>query len=312
MYAAAFRKGFLNMKKSDKNIAKPIAVAMAAAIAMTAFAGCQREIEPSPDVTTAPPIVSSDSVTTTEPEPVTDPIVTEPPVVIPEPLEKYADYYEQNSDFIGWISIPSLKNSKGKLYVDYPVVQAADNEKYIDLSFEGKKSSSGCIYADYKVPITATSHADNITLYGHSMKDGTFFRKVLDYKNGVDFVKEHYIINFDTRWEENRYVVVACFLIGIYEWQDDEPLFEYFKCRNFDTQKDFDYFYENIMHRSYYLSDIDCKYGDEFITLSTCAYDFKDSRYVVVARKVRENEDISGYADTYVKNKSRHKPSILD
>lgn len=66
------------------------------------------------------------------------------------------------------------------------------------------------------------------------------------------------------------------------------------------------------MLRSDYLSDIECHYGDEFISLSTCAYDFDDSRYVVVARKVREGEDISGYPDTYVKNKNRHRPSILD
>ena len=63
------------------------------------------------------------------------------------------------------------------------------------------------------------------------------------------------------------------------------------------------------MYRSYYLSDIECEYGDEFLTLSTCAYDFEDSRFVVVARKVRENEDISGYQDSYVKNPDRHKPS---
>ena len=66
------------------------------------------------------------------------------------------------------------------------------------------------------------------------------------------------------------------------------------------------------MYRSYYLSDIECEYGDEFLTLSTCAYDFDDSRFVVVARKVRDGEDISGYADTYVKNRNRHSPSILD
>lgn len=91
----------------------------------------------------------------------------------------------------------------------------------------------------------------------------------------------------------------------------NETLFLY-SCRNFDTEEDYNYFYDNIMLRSDYLSDIECHYGDEFISLSTCAYDFDDSRYVVVARKVREGEDISGYPDTYVKNKNRHRPSILD
>lgn len=299
------------MRQNKKDFAKPICLLLAAASAISVLAGCQKHIDsvPTPTTDNTPAAVTSAEPYTT-PEPQTEPPITLPPE--PDPLEKYAEYYEQNNDFIGWISIPSLTNSKGKMYIDYPVVQAKDNQEYIKKSFEGKQSSSGCIYADYKVPITATDHADNITIFGHSMKDGSYFMHVLDYKKGVDFVKEHYIINFDTRWEENQYVVVACFLIGIYDWQDDEPLFEYFKCRNFDTEEDYNYFYENIMHRSYYLSDIECKYGDEFITLSTCAYDFDDSRYVVVARKVREGEDISGYADTYVRNYERHKPSILD
>lgn len=298
------------MFKSKRIIARVLPFIVCASCAASVLSGCTQRIEdetPTPETLPTQP-----SVTTvpTTPEPVTTPATTLPPE--PDPLEKYQEYYERNNEFVGWIQIPTIKHSNGDLYIDYPVVQAKDNAKYIDKDFDGKKSKSGAIYADYKVPITATGHADNITLFGHSMANGTYFRKVLDYKNGVDFVKKHYIINFDTRWEENQYVVVACFLIGIYDWQDDEPLFEYFKCRNFDTEEDYNYFYENIMHRSYYLSDIECHYGDEFLTLSTCAYDFSDSRYVVVARKVRDGEDISGYADTYVKNKNRHKPSIVD
>ncbi len=296
--------------KSKRIIAKVISFVVCVSCAASVLSGCTRKIEDEPSTSETLPTQPSITTVPTTPEPVTTPVTTLPPE--PEPLEKYKEYYERNNEFVGWIQIPTIKHSNGDLYVDYPVVQAKDNQKYIDKDFDGKKSKSGAIYADYKVPITATNHADNITLFGHSMADKTFFRRVLDYKKGVDFVKENYVINFDTRWEENKYVVVACFLIGIYEWQDDEPLFEYFKCRNFDTEEDYNYFYDNIMLRSDYLSDIECHYGDEFLTLSTCAYDFDDSRYVVVARKVREGEDISGYADTYIKNKNRHRPSILD
>ena len=295
---------------SKRIIAKVLSFVVCVSCAASVLSGCTRRIEEEPPVSETLPTQPSITTVPTTPEPVTTPATTLPPE--PEPLEKYKEYYERNNEFVGWIQIPTIKHSNGDLYVDYPVVQAKDNQKYIDKDFDGKKSKSGAIYADYKIPITATNHADNITLFGHSMADKTFFRRVLDYKKGVDFVKENYVINFDTRWEENQYVVVACFLIGIYEWQDDEPLFEYFKCRNFDTEEDYNYLYDNIMLRSDYLSDIECHYGDEFISLSTCAYDFDDSRYVVVARKVREGEDISGYPDTYVKNKNRHRPSILD
>ena len=212
--------------KSKRIIAKVLSFVVCVSCAASVLSGCTRRIEEEPQVSETLPTQPSITTVPTTPEPVTTPATTLPPE--PEPLEKYKEYYERNNEFVGWIQIPTIKHSNGDLYVDYPVVQAKDNQKYIDKDFDGKKSKSGAIYADYKIPITATNHADNITLFGHSMADKTFFRRVLDYKKGVDFVKENYVINFDTRWEENQYVVVACFLIGIYEWQDDEPLFEYF------------------------------------------------------------------------------------
>lgn len=293
---------------------KGLTLLLAVVLLATCLCAC-KDVEQTPDPSvTEPPVTTTEPpVTTTEPTTTTEATTTEPPI---EPLSKYEEYYNQNNDFVGWLCIPELTSSSGRAYINYPVVQTDDNSFYLDKDFDKKKSEAGWIYADYKVPITEKSHADNITFYGHSMKDGTFFRHLLDYKSsskGLDLLNDAYIINFDTRWEENQYVIVSCFLIGIYDWQDeDEPLFEYFKCRTFDSEEDFNYFYDNIMLRSYYLSDVECEYGDEFITLSTCAYDFENSRFVVVARKVRDGEDISAYKDTYVKNRNKHMPSILD
>ncbi len=282
---------------------------------MLTMAGCGNQEIPDEPIDTEPTVTTTEptTVTTTEPT-TTEPPVTEPP--LPEPLEKYNEYYEKNSDFIGYMVIPNLTNSSGEPYVDYPIVHTDDNSFYLDKDFDKEKDKAGWIYADYKIPITETDHADNITFYGHSMKDGSFFRHLLDYKSsskGLDLINRAYTIKFDTRWEENEYVIIGCFLTGIYDWQDEEEeLFEYFKTRRIKTQEEFDYFYDNVMLRSYYTSDIECEFGDEFITLSTCAYDFDDSRWVVVARKVREGEDPSQYAGTYEKNRTRHMPSILD
>ncbi len=286
---------------------KLFAVSAALAVLCTSVSGCgQHEIEEPPvtsDITVpeAPPITTLPEITT---EAAT---TTEPVPVEPDPLEKYQEYYETNNDFVGWIRIDGITHSNGDPWIDYPVVQGDDNEYYIDKNFEGKSSKKGCIYADFKVPITGLDMADNVTLYGHSNKDGSFFRHVLDYMS-LDTVEDAYIINFDTRWEEAQYVVVSCFLTGIYESQDDIPLFEYFKCRNLDTIEDYNYFYDNIMLRNYYTTGVECEFGDQFLTLSTCAYVFSDSRFVVVARKLREGEDPAQYAGTYAKNPDRHMP----
>lgn len=297
------------METLRNNLLKTAALIAAAVMAATSLSGCGKNIDQKPDVTE--PTEPTSSPITTLTEPTTEATTTtEPPPVEPDPLDKYLEYYEQNDDFVGWLSIPGITHSNGELYIDYPVVQCDDNSFYIDHDFDKDKSSAGWIYADYKIPITGLDMADNVTLYGHSMANGTFFRRLLDYKD-LSTVKDAYIINFDTRWEEAQYVIVSCFLIGIYDWQDDLPLFEYFKCRRFDTEEDYNYFYDNIMLRNYYTSDIECEYGDQFLTLSTCAYDFDDSRFVIVARKLREGEDPSVYKDSYAKNPDRHKPSIV-
>lgn len=299
------------MFKNKYYILRFISAVLAAATVFT-MAGCN-DVQQEPPVTdpsvttTETPVVTTTTPTTTEP-----PVTTEP---LPEPLEKYLSYYEENNDFVGYLVIPELKNSSGEPYVDYPIVQTTDNKFYLTNDFDKEYSKAGWIYADYKIPITQEGHADNITFYGHSQKDGSFFRHLLDYKSsskGLDLINRAYVINFDTLWEENEYVIVACFLIGTKEEHDELPLFQYFTYRNFKNEEHYNEFYENIMLRNYYNSEVPCEYGDEFITLSTCAYDFDDSRFVVVARKAREGEDLSVYGGTYTKNRNRHQPSILD
>ena len=294
----------------NRFLKKAAIIALAAVTAISA-AGCGNKVEEDRTQTTPeseqtqPPITLSPETTTESATAETLP----PPPVEPDPLEKYAEYYEENNDFVGWIRIDGITHSNGDPWIDYPVVQTTDNEYYLDKNFDKEKSKKGTIYADYKIPITGLNMADNVTLYGHSNKDGSFFRHLLDYQTSdTSTINDAYIITFDTRWEEAQYVIVSCFLVGIYEKQDDLPLFEYFKCRNFETEDDYNYFMDNIQLRNYYVSPVECEYGDRFVTLSTCAYTFSDSRFVVVARKLREGEDPSVYAGKYERNREKHMP----
>lgn len=63
------------------------------------------------------------------------------------------------------------------------------------------------------------------------------------------------------------------------------------------------------MYRSYYTSDIPCSINDEYLTLSTCSTEIYDSRFVVVARKLRDGEDASQY--TYYSNPDARKPAAF-
>ena len=48
------------------------------------------------------------------------------------------------------------------------------------------------------------------------------------------------------------------------------------------------YFLSNVKSLSLYDTGVEAKYGDTFITLSTCDYEEEDGRFVVVARKIEK------------------------
>ena len=74
-----------------------------------------------------------------ETPPTDTPQETESPLPEQTAFEKYKAIYEQNSDFVGWISI-------GGTNIDYPVMQTIDEPNYyLKRSFEKQ-------YSDYGVP----------------------------------------------------------------------------------------------------------------------------------------------------------------
>ncbi|MCC8130898.1 MAG: class B sortase [Oscillospiraceae bacterium] len=248
-------------------------------------------------------------VTTVDNVDVTDDVTTDVEVSkYPEGmLSSFEAIYDINSDVIGWLSIDTLTDDDGNAYIDYPVMQTTDNDYYLTHDVFGNETTYGALFVDYNEEITAEGNSQNIIIYGHSMASGTYFRHLLDYKNSVSTVSNNRVITFSTLYEESQYIIVACFIIGIYDYQDTLPLFAYHTIYDFDTIEDFDYWYQNVMYRNYYTTDIECTMEDEYITLSTCSYEISDLRCVIVARKLHDGEDPSVY--TYKSNPDARKPA---
>ena len=59
-------------------------------------------------------------------------------------FDKYADVYAQNSDLVGWVSIPGTR-------IDYPVMQTKDNpDFYLKHAFDKSYSSYGVPYVQFR------------------------------------------------------------------------------------------------------------------------------------------------------------------
>ncbi|MCR5733642.1 MAG: class B sortase [Lachnospiraceae bacterium] len=71
------------------------------------------------------------------------------------------------------------------------------------------------------------------------------------------------------------------------EKDEDNGRFRYYYYNDLSDKADFDYFAQNIKERALYDTGVDISYGDELLTLSTCSYQVKNGRFVVVAKKIK-------------------------
>lgn len=223
-------------------------------------------------------------------------------------MKKFEGLYDLNSDLVGWVSIDGIYLDDGSLAINYPVVQADDNDYYLENDFFGQKKDYGSLFADYRARVGGDNGRSSVvTIYGHNMKAEAYFHHLRDYnRQSASFVSDHRLVNFSSLYSDEQYIIFACFYVSVNEEDDNQPLFQYHNFIDFSDISQFDYWYKNVMYRNYYLTDIECDINDEYLVLSTCAFEIGDSRFVVVARKLRDGEDPNEY--TYESNSKRHMP----
>lgn len=190
--------------------------------------------------------------------------------------KKFAELYRQNPDFIGWLTIPGTK-------VDYPVMQhEGDNEYYIHRNFEEEWDGSGLPFMDlrsnYMLP------TDNLLIYGHNMKTGTMFAGILKY-DSEEYYQTHKTLTFDTLDADGEYEVIAAFYSQIYPEEDTEH-FKYYEFFDAGSEEEFNAYVEQVQALTPYKIDTEVSYGDTLLTLSTCAYNTENGRFVLVAKQI--------------------------
>ena len=192
--------------------------------------------------------------------------------------EEFKDLYLKNSDTIGWIKADETT-------IDYPVVCTPEDEQYyLYKDFDKEYSYNGCIFAGAATDITIPS--ENIILYGHHILGKKMFGALDNYEN-EDFYKEHKYITFDTLRQTGKYEIIAVFRTKVYS--DDYKGFQFYRYTNL-SKEEIDENIENIKALTPYEIPTTAEYGDQLITLSTCAYHTTDGRFVVVAKRVEGKE----------------------
>lgn len=189
-------------------------------------------------------------------------------------LDEYKTLYNKNKNLIGWIKIDDT-------IIDYPVMQASDNEYYLDHNLEREYDRNGSLFLDKECSITDRS--TNLIIYGHHMKSGKMFGDLDKYKS-ESYFKEHPVIQFDTIYEKGTYEVMYVFNSKIY--YEDEIVFKYYQFIDALSEQEFNSNMQEMQKMSLYDTGVRAEYGDELLTLSTCDYGETDARFVVVAKRV--------------------------
>ncbi len=205
-------------------------------------------------------------------------------VILPE----YREIYEQNQDFIGWLTVEDTM-------IDYPVMQTPEDENYyLYRGFNKEENQNGSLIMDTDSIVgvgTAVQDyekgenpSSNLIIHGHTMKSGEMFGKLQLYKE-AEYGMEHNIIKFDSLYEKREYELISVFYSQVF--YEDEDVFKYYKFFQADTEEEFKDWYGNIKSMALYDTGVTAEFGDEFITLSCCAYHVEDGRFVVIGKRIK-------------------------
>ena len=199
----------------------------------------------------------------------------------PEPkevLEEFKDLLNINKRLIGWVKIDDTN-------IDFPVVQTVDNEYYLTHNLYQEYDKNGTIFMDADCDVLKPS--TNLILYGHHMLSGKMFGQ-LDRYEKESYWEEHQYIQFDTIYEKGTWQVMYVFRSRVYS--QEEIVFKYYQFIDANGEQEFNSNMQEMAALSLYDTGVTAEYGDRLLTLSTCDYEEKNGRFVVVAKKVATKE----------------------
>ena len=177
---------------------------------------------------------------------------------------------ETNSETVAWIKVNNTE-------IDFPVVQAKDNDYYLRHSFDKSYNIAGWIFMDYRVKRDGTDK--NTTIYGHNMKNGTMFTSLKNILNEEWYSNED---NLKVTYIDEKGIHLYQ-VFSIYQIEKET----YYTNTDFNSNAEFKNFINTIKGRSKVDFGIEVGIEDQILTLSTCANN-NNYRVVLHAKKIEK------------------------
>lgn len=213
----------------------------------------------------------------------------------------YENLIKRNDDVVGWLRINNTQVNYpllidpgditpgmgyGNEYIEY-------NEYYLHHNIDRQYLFEGNIYMDCRNNFGAVEglQSENIVIYGHNMLNGSQFGNLRLYKD-TSYYWSNPFVYLDSIYKSYEYVIVSfCITSG-----NADTDFRYWDMEELDTQEDFDYYVNRIKRDQLLDTGVDIRYGDKLLTLSTCHADEDNTRFIILARRLRAGESTSSFS----------------
>ena len=211
--------------------------------------------------------------------------------------EKAKQLLKDNKDIIAWIKIDETK-------VDYPVVKDPGdvpegvpfyggeeyelNSYYLEHGVDRQLHREGALFMDFRDDFGSVEEeqSENIVIYGHNMANNTMFGSIRRYRQDFDFFEKAPFIKLSSNYRDYDYVIAYCCITSGHTYTD----FGYWDMEELDDEETFNKYVTLAKGRQLFDTGVDVKYGDKLLTLSTCYADEDNSRFIIIARRLRDGE----------------------
>ena len=188
-----------------------------------------------------------------------------------DPWEPYVDFVDLNERFQGitaaWLYMEGT-------VIDYPVMQAVNNDYFLGRLPDGTSHRNGSLFLDYR---NNPQFLDkNILIYGHNMRSGDMFGILNNYRN-QEFYEQHPVMYLFTPEKDYAVVLFAGYIL---DSAVEVPPIRFSDADNFLSH------IANIKRRSVFRSDVEVDADDRIVSLCTCNYNFVNARMIVVGKLV--------------------------
>lgn len=178
----------------------------------------------------------------------------------------FSKLQELNPEVLGWINVYGTN-------IDYPLVQAKDNEKYLNKDSKGEFAATGAIFLDAR---NNPKFEDfNTIIYGHHVENGVMFGDVAKFAD-QEFFDQHRYGSIYYNGVEKGLEIFEMLEVDAYDFNIYDP-----GIQGEDRQQAYlDHLLSVAMHKR----DISLSPSDRIILLSTCFLDVTNGRHIVVAK----------------------------